>query len=320
MRIPKEPSRNRSGLTYLRDRYIARAKVLLDDKKLGFLESIRDARSVWAQHHQRWKVEVAPAPDNLALDANLIKEGMLWPEDLWRDHSVSISSGRFSELSIEVHRQVQDASHDWTAIVHHLCHQYWPEKHFINPYVRNHRHAAAGLVSASLLHFSATTVIPYDRVEHLIPKFQIGPEALPYSPHEPLAGHQVARNSGMLAYYQELVERLLKDDPDKLREIWMAALDAGHELEKQLFPDGTMPSDQRKWWWYIPIFPGMSAEDLRRAESDVESIARGLSGDRPIDDMIASLKKEGKTHQAIADLLGIDTSTVKRRLRDLRKE
>lgn len=96
------------------------------------------------------------------------------------------------------------------------------------------------------------------------------------------------------------------------------AQEAGWGYSRKLYPHGPMPPDGRRWWHYLPIVPGMSAEDLRRVESDIEEVARHISGEAPVNEMVHELKQAGMSHQEAADTLGVSIDTVKRAVRSRR--
>jgi hypothetical protein len=258
---------------------------------------------------------VTPAPSDLALSDDLIQEAMLWPQDLMHRIKSSLRQDDFKAFL-----DVSDAQLRWVELIRELCHRFWPQRYFINPFDRGGRHPAAGVASASLLHLSPTTMLPLDLVERLIPPFQIGPQSLPYSPLRNDVSWNQAMNLGQLLFYERFVEDMLRDEPERLREVTKGALEEGMKFRDTMYPEGSMPPETSRWWWYIPILPGMSAEDLRRAASLAEEAARFIGGDASIDAMITELKKMELSHQRVADLLGIDVSTVTRRLKSMREE
>lgn len=156
-------------------------------------------------------------------------------------------------------------------------------------------------------------------MDWLIPQFALEPRALAYSPIETFQPTETAFDLGKLHYYEKLVEVLLKHDPDRLQQAHDEASAAGVELSERLYPRGPFPPDHQQWW-YVPILPGLSAEDVRRSDHHIEEIAREIGGETPIDDLILDLKKRGTSHRAIANMLGISVDTVKRAVRTDQRE
>ena len=318
MSISKDSSRNRSGLPTLRGRYRRRAVYLLENPKSGFLDAVEKARAAWSERYPQWSIRLRPIPADLAVSMELGQMMMFWPQTLWRDYQAA-ASPNWSER-VRNPLAIIGTSREWCDLVHELAYQYWPEHLFVNPFAERRMHGAAGIVSASLLHCSDTTIIPVGQVDHLLPRFAATPKALPYSPYSHLSPDLIAVDQGKLFFYERLVDELLKDSPERRQSVHLDAIEAGWEHSRNLYPHGSMPPDTGEWWWYVPILPGMSAEDVRRVESEIEEVARHIAGETPIDDMIFDLLRQGATHQGIADSLGIDKSTVTRRIRSRRKD
>lgn len=195
MSISDDRSRNRSGLQFLRSRYQRRAAYLIESRSSGYLEAIRGARRSWSAEHPRWTIRVSTIPSDLKVSMDLGKESMFWPPQLY-EHWLDIVRRKYSN-DLKNFRAITDAHWEWQDLIHSLVNRFWPERYFPNPFTSGHIHGASGVVSASLLYLSDTTVIPHHRVDQLIPPFLVAPRAVPYSPHESVPPDQVARDQGM---------------------------------------------------------------------------------------------------------------------------
>ena len=82
----------------------------------------------------------------------------------------------------------------------------------------------------------------------------------------------------------------------------------------ELATDGLGPDDDVGWC--LPLYPGLTANDLETAARDVAERVRQLYKGQDADDRMMALRTEGAgmTHQQIADRLGIDVKTVAARL------
>jgi hypothetical protein len=147
MSISRDRSRNRSGLTYLRTRYVARSKYLLHSRDAEFLGVFQDIRAQWTQRYERWGIVAAPAPEGLDLDLDYRKQGMLWPDHFWRarEHFYTLESSRL--YSREDALLIPQSQRDRESAVLEVCRHFWPERYFPNPFVRASSHAAAPLAS-----------------------------------------------------------------------------------------------------------------------------------------------------------------------------
>jgi len=79
------------------------------------------------------------------------------------------------------------------------------------------------------------------------------------------------------------------------------------ELREATLPSGLFPGIH----WVIPIFPGMTREDVERGVSQIMDELRFHYGEHALRAAARRLSREGKTHYAIAGLLGVAHPTVK---------
>jgi len=69
----------------------------------------------------------------------------------------------------------------------------------------------------------------------------------------------------------------------------------------------------------IPIYPGMTANDLREAAPDIIRIAERVYGNRTPGARIVTLRNQGFTHKQIADRIGVHEATVAATLKEASK-
>jgi len=83
-----------------------------------------------------------------------------------------------------------------------------------------------------------------------------------------------------------------------------------------LFPELTIPVHAHGYasevaeGLYVPLFPGMSAEDLIRSASAIADQANEYYADRTPPGLVLSLKSKAYTHKQIAEQLGLTPQTV----------
>lgn len=62
--------------------------------------------------------------------------------------------------------------------------------------------------------------------------------------------------------------------------------------------------------WYVPLYPGITAEDIRRSARAIAREAEKLFEGRTSGDRIRALRNQGLTQQVVADRLGLSRSMV----------
>lgn len=77
--------------------------------------------------------------------------------------------------------------------------------------------------------------------------------------------------------------------------------------------------DHPSQFWYVPVYPGITAKDLEAAiPAIIEQVNRRLNA-RTVGARIESMAAEGVTQQAIADALGVGIKSVQQHLAIVRK-
>ncbi len=298
--------RNRTGLAFLRSRYVARANYLADRTAQEFHDAIAEARAHWNDLYPEYRIvpgvvgETKPSPEVS------IGIGLYWPPGLLPDWEEFASGKLRSRRDIERFKRVVGAQPDWTDVVRSLRSRFWNERYFLNPYQSDLRHPADVFISACVM-FHVRTLEP----EELIPRFSIEPQSLTYPPahiEDRLNASEVAGQRDFL--WQTLIE-LLANDPDRLDQIGDQAFEAGLTKRHSDFPLGPVPPpDSGTWWWYVPIIPGMSARDITDAAGGIAEHVVHLFGDRGVDALVMDLVAERMSRGKIADLLGVSDSFV----------
>jgi hypothetical protein len=70
--------------------------------------------------------------------------------------------------------------------------------------------------------------------------------------------------------------------------------------------------------WYIPVYPGLTADELRAAIPRIIEQVETYLGPQTVSARIEELRQEGLTQQSIADRLGLNVGTVQAYLRTVR--
>lgn len=71
--------------------------------------------------------------------------------------------------------------------------------------------------------------------------------------------------------------------------------------------------------WFIPVYPGMTADDLREAIPRIVEQVQQYLGPQTVGARIEALHAEGLTQQLIADRLGLNVKVVQAHLRSIRE-
>jgi hypothetical protein len=70
--------------------------------------------------------------------------------------------------------------------------------------------------------------------------------------------------------------------------------------------------------WYIPVYPGMTAEDIKAAIPDIMEQINNYLAPQTVGARIEELANDGWTHRRIAETLGLDEKSVSAHLKSAR--
>ncbi|MGC4106421.1 MAG: hypothetical protein QM753_08710 [Thermomicrobiales bacterium] len=309
-----EGEHNAQGLGYLRRRYVRRAEHLVSSRKNPeFLHALEEFREAWGLQYPKYSIirggllDDAPPPCRQ------------WPERSWYrlyhpgtldsdfDRMGKSPSGEppYSDVELREFFLPGEAILAWDSAVKDLAQRFWPPRDYAQPFGAGH-HPALTFVSACMM-FDARI----GDVERFFPAFTLELQSLPYSPErypEPVTN---ARLLGQLFYLRDQLRSLV--GPETFNEYSLRALEYGDQLAHQRFPEGPVPSaDSDSWFWYVPVVPGMASGDLRDIQSTVVDLSKSLPGGDQLARRVKTLRAEGLSQEAVANLLGITVDMVRR--------
>lgn len=135
------------------------------------------------------------------------------------------------------------------------------------------------------------------------------------------------REPGDDAMTRSFIRACLKTDPRTL----LGDLDSlfpvpGIELTMDMRPYWEQGIEPEEWeydhpaqFWYIPVYPGITAKDLEAAIPAIIEQANRRLASRTVGARIEAMAAEGMTQQGIADALGLGVNTVQAHLRAVRE-
>lgn len=288
---------NRSGLSYLRARYLRRIQVLSDNSQetAEFHSTLFEARRDWNEAHPRHPIHGVTMPPNWELPdyAAAFPAAVLLPPGL-------------EQLDQEHNIEENEDYADWYALIELFRDAVWMPALFPNPW-HAVRHPLDLLVSAWLLYDPRT--ISATALDSLVPEFSLKPVMLPYPLDyyiDPETALRVKTERDMLmGVIMELVGK-----PDAIT-IFDEVLEKASSMVEQVFPkqpDRSIESGIA----VLPIVPAMSAQDVIAAAPEMASLAQEVFHRQSIDNIVRELRNDGVPSGDIARLLGIDESTVSR--------
>ncbi len=266
------PDKKRVGRGFkgLRERYVRRAEFLL--KGPEYWERVQEIRTVWNHKYPEWPITIE---ENIhpQSPSSMFKQLM---RDVETDFAYRDEHG-FSNVDRD--RRAEEANSEWLELVARLATDFWPPEDFPNPYTDT-SHPATHFVEATL-YAEQWSLLKWLRLSEQIQEMvQEFPELL--SIYEPEKFNVFFRDFRL--------------SPEPLRRLESTPINAYG-----------LPKNQN---YYLPIFPGMTANDIRQAAPAIaEWVESHFAGRMPEDRMVA-LADDGLTHQAIADRLGVDRKTV----------
>lgn len=87
--------------------------------------------------------------------------------------------------------------------------------------------------------------------------------------------------------------------------------------QREWVATGELPTPHDIVDWCIPVYPGMTADDLKNSAPHIARELEEIFADSTADARMLALRKEGLTHREIADRLGIDGKTVSNKLKGI---
>lgn len=292
MTIVPDESRSQSGWSYLRSRYVLRARHLVGNWSGSFRTRIEEERKAWNEAFPAYRIERTMQDVGWTPPPAKTFDRLLQP--------VGLGARTFSANELQ-------GIWSWRERIHELCLEFWPPAYYVNPYHSESDHPAGPIVAASLLFDSRD--LTDQHIESLIHPFRVMAHQAPYpiDQHiDPFSWERATIQRALLI--DELAEHI--DDDSVLQQIVDRITAQCWEMATEKFPLGPHPMDQKDLHLYVPILPGVSGNDIEKSAADLAAAARQMYGDRSVNDMIQGLSGEGQSQQAIADLLGIAKSTV----------
>lgn len=280
----------------LRARFVRRALYLKTHRK--FVLAIDSAVLEWNKSHAGFAIS-SRADD----PRNPIPNDYLYPYLLKR--AIDTTQGDFqSELAISA----SEAAVEWRQLVDRLCMEWWPEKYYPD-WTGSITHPATRFISACLV--SSPLRVP----EEWIRQSGIGGGLLitrhdPENPHHRL---EALEKQDLWRIFNEHLVRLLESQGSITKEdisgivdqVWAEAFEAMCHRSLRATP---------RYW--VPVFPGMTDVDWKAMRSSVKSLLdKPRNGGKLQDHIVHLVNQEGMSVNAVANLLGMDRTSVNRFLK-----
>ena len=298
---------NQTGLARLRERYCRRAeRIIAVDSPL--IEMVREFQRDWAQRFPDLPIGRDDAPAGLSHRDAVATPLRPFSPIILNDRLHTELNARLARPNYGVgQRPKNDRLDDATSLLEDIAWQiawaWWPWPYFT--FQGGDSHPCLALSSA-LLAYRWDSVYPL--IWDLVAPFKLTMQSLPYVP-DPRDRMSLETLRGQHAFLLRTIRELVGDDDSHYWDIVRQAREAGSQesaeaVRAQLRPK---PSDQ---FWYVPVWPGMAAQDLESAGPRIAGQLRDAYGPAPLDDMIAALCEDGMSQTGVADLLGVHKNTV----------
>ncbi len=303
----QDQARNQPGLSGEREKFIARAMTLLDDR--AFQEATRRARITWNDQHGDHLVVVRT--DVTGITPSPYQTGAIFPPSLARGLEDFRKDVQRSRQSPAWHWRLAEAQSDYVDIVSALCLIGWP------PQFHRHRHGVHGRLHPGIQFVSAVLNYPRrlfsgDVVERLIPAFRLAVHSLPYRP-DGSEQWQIADQAAQIASLEQVIR-----DGDMPSECKVSALadakGAGLRARRRL-QNEQMGRNSANAFLFVPLPSVVAANDLVNSASEIANAASTAGRNiNQLDTDVATLAEEGHGPTAIARILGVHRTTVSKKL------
>ncbi len=279
------------GFSGLRRRYVRRAEFLTRDDE--FRSYVRRFREFWNRDHPTYQLRIADPNELASFPGELLTH---WHDNERRREQLSrcCDEKMRNDASYEqwraTHRQMTDlflaparrAMDDWIVQIEMAAQRYFPVEDFPNPHPHNvhpvlgynrHFHPAHWFLEIAL----QTDPWWIEDCDGLFEQMELEPVALaPYGPGP--SGH---------------ADLAAGEDPDEPMS-----------RERQ-------PETDADLQWCLPLYPGITSEDIRRAASPVADRVNQIYRTRTTAARAVALRAGGCTHREIANRLGLTEPTVR---------
>lgn len=310
-RVPSDSDRrNQVGYDHLHSRYVRRAKSLARDSQ--FRNAVVQARGAWNEKYPELRVVRMDSLDDLGDSEWVTRAGLAY---------IPKSLDQVRGLDDRQYRRRFGQQHpfgDWWEMIVELCATSWPAQYFATPR-HPFDHPGMAFVSACLFQDPIDTA---ERAESLIIRRRLELGRYPFKPEfndrfmvEQLTAEKQYLLDVIVSLLSEQTGASPKGGMNRVREIELAAHLFGKDKAASIL--GGFPFGERQGtdWYFIEVSPGVSTNDFKDAASRIVNSLHTEHPDRPLDELIVSLKREdGLTSKKIADLLGVDERTVQKAL------
>jgi hypothetical protein len=290
-------SGNKSGLSYLRGRYLRRLQVLYDNSEetAEFHSALFDARKGWNDEHPHYPISGMTMPPNWALP----EYANVWPG------SVLLPAG-LEHLNQESEADSDEDFADWFVLIDLFRDTFWLPELFANPW-HGIRHPLDRLVSAWLLYDPRT--INASAVESLVPEFRLKPIGFPY----PIYDYVDPKSAFLVECQRNVLMGVIVGfvGEERADEIIGRAFEQAESTVERTFSEYRDEVDG-VGFAVLPIVPAMNDQDVINAAPEMASLSQAAFHRLSTDNIVRALKREGVPASEIARLLGIDESTVSR--------
>ncbi len=283
------------ALPAIRDRFVMRARHLKAFPP--FREMLERERAAWDARFPQFAIGRPSLPP----DETMAEYGPYFPA-----YPPSLSRGitEINALSGKERREhpdydaICDAANEWLWLVLRLAKEWWPADVFPVWTTGGTGHPAGAFVSACLVWRLQVVSENWIVKAHLA-----GPVASAYNPERgehPTAVFWRAYATAMDEAYRAAAESGAAMGIEELRRLQRRAHDEANERERE-----ASPKDIRDWFYYVPVYPGMTSTDWRAMEPWVIKGLDARFGPNPLARHAKRLREEGLSARRIAIELGV---------------
>lgn len=290
---PEQPRRGPS----IRRRFVARAATLQSDQ--AFLRHVARIRRAWNRAYPAFA---------LGEEGWMPQSGVFASDFVCVPPALARAKQRCDVKGAEPPAGARPSAERWQRLVLELCSWGWPSKYQYYNWLGPGRHPAVLFVSACLIWQPES--VPAESV--LVGGLSAEPLAFDPTNED---GHPTA--AFWQTYAQTIMDALGKAveagapvDREWIRREAVTASLAGAQARVAI----TDAFTKETAYWYFPVYPGLTKTDRDDLIDELTFIGALRYGSDPLRETVLNLAAKGMRAQRIADLLGVDRNTVRRRL------
>jgi hypothetical protein len=301
----------------IRGRYVRRAEYLQNHPP--FRRDIARRRSEWDAAWPEFAIGNSPIPiHELALAPGPYSAV---PPKLYSAHCVmcEVETGKQARAkdSDSIEERLIQGFWEWRQVLSSICAEWWPRRYYPLTYYADH--LAGRFVAGCLL--CSPEYLPADAAQEWISVPTLQAVSLP-APIERMVApatmaYQQGWESALMTRLNEAAEARLVLTPELLAEMGHDANEAGRAAKNAWRDDQAdldWDPDHRQArigiHWVVPLYPGMTREDLEEGASQIMDELRSQYGEHMLREDARRLSRERKSARVIAGLMGVSVSQV----------